>query len=211
MPQAICLHNDGDAWEVYDINAAGCRMCGCMHVCCMDSSEGCPAEKNSEGHDICTITGFCIKMLNFSDKEYMGEHMSFSTSQDASFCGRQNDDDENPSCDENDKLVPNDHEDCEDDDCGMRGSRKRKLKKAQTEASQNPAAANKKNRYRSWVHHRIQENAPASSTQKQHDTDKIRMLIDSYVWDILCSSRWSQSMEMEVCCLACCFTCILLQ
>lgn len=31
----------------------------------------CAVEKNSEGHDICTITGMCVKMLSFSNEEFV--------------------------------------------------------------------------------------------------------------------------------------------
>lgn len=67
-PESICLHH---SWEIYDMQAAGCRLCGCMHTCVEGSLEMCPCEKNSEGHDICSITGCCIKMLNFSDREFV--------------------------------------------------------------------------------------------------------------------------------------------
>ena len=35
----------------------------------MDGS--CSVEKNEQGHDICMITGLCVKMLNFSNEEFV--------------------------------------------------------------------------------------------------------------------------------------------
>lgn len=61
-------HLPVSAWEVYDVNLAGCTICGSMHVC----RDGvCLVEKNEEGHDICTITGMCVKMLSFSNEEFV--------------------------------------------------------------------------------------------------------------------------------------------
>jgi hypothetical protein len=31
----------------------------------------CPVEKNDEGHDICTITGLCVKTVSFSNEEFV--------------------------------------------------------------------------------------------------------------------------------------------
>lgn len=55
-------------WEVYDMNMAGCTLCGALHLC-RDGS--CPVEKNEEGYDICTVTGMCVKMLSFSNEEFL--------------------------------------------------------------------------------------------------------------------------------------------
>jgi hypothetical protein len=65
-----CCYSDVQAssWEVYNMDMAGCTQCGEMHICRLGS---CPVEKNDEGHDICTITGVCVKMLNFSAQEYI--------------------------------------------------------------------------------------------------------------------------------------------
>jgi hypothetical protein len=50
------------------MHLAGCRACGAMHLC---NNETCFTSRNSEGHNICHITGLCTKMLNFSDLEYI--------------------------------------------------------------------------------------------------------------------------------------------
>jgi hypothetical protein len=57
-----------DSWEVYDYTLAGCLMCGSMHVCVGGQ---CPVETNDEGHEICTITGLIVKMLSFSNEEFV--------------------------------------------------------------------------------------------------------------------------------------------
>lgn len=92
-----------------------------------------------------------------------------------------------------------------------------------------PSSVNKKNRYRSWVHHRMQVNStsfklPASASRllQQHTSDNaashdmsssssgnvawnledhtenVRSMIEMYVWDMLCSRKWEESMLMEV-------------
>jgi hypothetical protein len=71
IPQALCSHSDACAqssWEVYDANMAGCTLCGSMHLC-MDGA--CPVEKSEEGFDICTVTGMCVKMISFSNEEFL--------------------------------------------------------------------------------------------------------------------------------------------
>lgn len=90
-----------------------------------------------------------------------------------------------------------------------------------------PSSVNKKNRYRSWVHHRMQVNSTsfklpacgsrllqqrASANAATHDrsstsndawnledhTEHVRSMIEMYVWDMLCSRKWDDSMLMEV-------------
>jgi hypothetical protein len=56
------------SWEVYNIDMAGCTQCGALHICRAGS---CSVEKNDEGHDICLITGMCVRMLNFSNDEFI--------------------------------------------------------------------------------------------------------------------------------------------
>lgn len=102
-------------------------------------------------------------------------------------------------------------------------------------SSSNRCIVNKKNRYRSWVYHKVMHhhshhasisvhlnerkkeagivgNAPVvmpsgchaggGGWQSRHtgtDNDVIRSLIQGVVSDVLCSSKWRTSMEMEVC------------
>lgn len=204
----------------------------------------CPLEKNSEGHDICTITGFCTKMLNFSDKEYMS-NMCFSSlhgydeNDDGCFeeddiHGMQASENQPESIDEND--CSNNHKTDEEIPAHRRKKRQKKNKLDDCSSGcggmflEGPSpTVNKKNRYRSWVHHRIQANNRSSipclkgiqikdiakhrsagnhqqQQQMQHNADKIGSLIDSYVWDILCSSRWFDSMQMEARTHSLCFS-----
>jgi hypothetical protein len=201
LPESICKHtNTAASWEIYDFNAAGCLQCGIMHICMQGGA--CPLHKNDEGHEICTITGFCTKMLNFSEKEYM-PNMNFSSSSHE-HCMVGGDEDELPMDDM--------------EDCPSRASKSRKCYDADKQPSIQTTTINKKNRYRSWVHHRIQVNVSQQQQPQQwrsrqdpitagsscrflsnqhHDVNKIGSLIDTYVWDILCSSRWVESMQME--------------
>jgi hydroxylamine reductase (hybrid-cluster protein) len=66
LPQTICTHSD--KWEQYDMHMAGCTECGKVHIC---KHGQCNTHFNQEGHSICQITGLCVKMLNFSNDEYI--------------------------------------------------------------------------------------------------------------------------------------------
>ena len=288
LPQSICQHQDWmdcKGWEIYDFHAAGCMLCGCMHIC----KEGvCQCEKNEEGQDICCITGCCIKMLNFSDKEFFDSvcfHPLSSSSSQSADLGEENSSDfystASFSWDDGDQSVV--HEDLAEKNSGRRRKRARtaaffgpppppllaqapntpRMVILQTSSSAEIASSaarcsvNKKNRYRSWVHHRMQVNnrsnghvystttttasqmvvavvhsssplqqqlllqnpspSPSSSSSSlpqqpsssapqynpsfgnvEDETENIRSQIEMYVWDVLCSRKWMESMKMEV-------------
>ena len=225
------------AWEVYDINIAGCKLCGTMHACSpallpscdnkqrkrRNTSE-CTVEKNSEGHEICTITGFCIKMLSFSDKEYLNATMNFSSA-----CGSAEMDDhavDDLDCPHHHHTH---HHDSDDETTEITASSSKKRKRhavplAALQTAGSTPSVNKKNRYRSWVHQRIQINQQTTQTLHIMPTkrrggtsataaasgeyeflqscsttaDRVRSLIDTYVWEIICSGRWMDSMLNEV-------------
>lgn len=198
IPQSICQHKgSATMWEVYDFNVAGCKMCGMLHLCVQGGT--CPLEKNSEGHDICTITGFCTKMLNFSDKEYLcNVHFSSSSRHCAS--------------EEAEDTIQEEEEE-EEEEPTLKSvqskSGKRKALQPIPSSSSSSSNVNKKNRYRSWVHQKIQMNlhlpggsaAATSAGRRDHhassSADSIRCMIDKYIWDVLCSSSWIRSMKME--------------
>ena len=54
-------------WEVFDINMAGCLLCGAIHVC---SSETCKEVEHNEDGTVCVLTGFYINLTNFKEAEY---------------------------------------------------------------------------------------------------------------------------------------------
>lgn len=142
LPQNICPHHG--RWEIYDFQAAGCLLCGCMHVC----SEGgtCPLEKNEEGHDVCSITGCCIKMLNFSDKEFL-DTVCYSSFPE----GKRQKSGADRAC-----QQPPHHHHHQDPAVKYTAAASRALSNAADHSSQPRCSVNKKNRYRSWVHHRMQ-------------------------------------------------------
>jgi hypothetical protein len=244
LPEIICMHSstwqvDQLGWEVYDFQAAGCRTCGSMHVC----GEGtCQCEKNDEGQDICCITGCCIKMLNFSDREFVDTVCFYNEipplplprAEASSSCVGE-------GAKKRQRVIsalpplPSVSSSSSSSSVGGGGGG--------VVASQSSSAAapnvmrcsiNKKNRYRSWVHSKMQmsrgnnNHAPSSLSngvaapslssvhqqqqmhqmqvqqQVQHqqhleeETENIRSLIEMYVWDILCSGKWIESMKMEV-------------
>ena len=54
-------------WEIVDIDRAGCRVCGACHCC----ANGRCNLITSEGWQICTVTGFCVKGLVFCNEEFV--------------------------------------------------------------------------------------------------------------------------------------------
>lgn len=145
-------------------------------------------EKNSEGHDICTVTGMCIKMLSFSNEEFVDTACVplSSASGDRAAAGREGGyyDLSNQGvvfCDDGDR----------DDVFSTSGASfhlskknqqplgpKKNIKKTtrtiasnqfsspwvkhnnqqQQMNNNNVCSVNKKNRYRSWVYHRVMHN-----------------------------------------------------
>jgi len=59
---------DLSSWEVFDADLAGCLLCGSLHIC---KPWTCPVEKSPEGHEICVITGMCVKLLSISNEEFL--------------------------------------------------------------------------------------------------------------------------------------------
>jgi hypothetical protein len=59
-------------WEQYDVQHAGCLLCGYMHECSPSMCENkCPLVTLEDGGVCCTITGFCASVVRYSDKEFM--------------------------------------------------------------------------------------------------------------------------------------------
>jgi hypothetical protein len=56
-----------DDWELFDCDAAGCRVCGALHSCGPDV---CPLA-NADGWQVCEITGFCVKSVVFAKEEFV--------------------------------------------------------------------------------------------------------------------------------------------
>jgi hypothetical protein len=270
-----------------------------MHVC----SEGhCEVEKNEQGHDICIVTGMCVKMLNFSNEEFVETACVSDIAGLDDIFEKQED-----SAAVHDRDGHNMSENTSNKKARIAGdfntvhasSKQQQHLQNKKEPSSNasPAATtchggvrmdrcsvNKKNRYRSWVYHRVMHNhmdnrrgsrssARASLSQvqslsasatresprgnmcsswavlsrdaiKQTTTScaqtalqsssgiansighsagahqqcaegsqyptvsatkpvadsqgRIRNLIHMYVWDIMCSSKWENSMRTEV-------------
>ena len=56
-----------DDWELFDCDAAGCRVCGALHACGPDV---CPLV-DANGWQVCEITGFCVKTIVFAKEEFV--------------------------------------------------------------------------------------------------------------------------------------------
>lgn len=275
FPPSICTH---PCWEVYDMQLAGCPLCGAMHACREGLVDACPCEKNDEGHDICSITGCCIKMLNFSDREFIDtvsypslDHRKLLPDPDTSSSHHahkrhktmpsKEKDAAAAAATATDVLAPNPMDPAVKYITHLAGGSTCILDSPQRKqglplSSSSPrCSVNKKNRYRSWVHQRMQvglvqsfffvcsrshcpsssvtqcnrvrmqinnrrcnpsssSSAPqqpalpppplpihgssSSSFNTEDQSENIRSLIEMYVWDVLCSKKWSESMLMEV-------------
>ena len=66
LPQKL-HHCHIDDWELYDADRAGCLKCGRLHKC---SPTTCRLT-NNEGHQVCEVTGYCVKNLVFADDEFV--------------------------------------------------------------------------------------------------------------------------------------------
>jgi len=58
-------------WEVYDATLAGCIKCGAGHICKSFAFEGkCPLEVCDDGSRVCTITGYVLPEVRYSNDEF---------------------------------------------------------------------------------------------------------------------------------------------
>jgi hypothetical protein len=135
-----------------------------------------------DGSEICTITGFCIRVLKFSDNEFH----------------------QNIGCLYNSKSASHHADaDCEDFPeyiLQERSKRKRESACTKTAPLQQIATTGKKNRYRSWVHQRIQTGqgpAACCSSSNAMMADEVGSLIEIYIMEILCSTKWLDCMHAE--------------
>ena len=62
-----CMSVHKCQWELFDVNKAGCKLCGKLHVCedgkCLD------VEKTHDGV-VCCVTGVYLRTVNFQENEY---------------------------------------------------------------------------------------------------------------------------------------------
>lgn len=66
LPQALCAHKN--SWVVYDVGCAGCSTCGHAHLCGLDN---CESVQNTDGEEICCITGTWLGKLNLCNNEFV--------------------------------------------------------------------------------------------------------------------------------------------
>jgi hypothetical protein len=167
----ICAAN---SWEVYDVSQAGCVLCGSMHVC-MDGV--CDVEKNEQGHDICIITGLCVKMLNFSSEEFvdtvcMGNasgldfmHDSFDEGGSFHLEGLEETHPEaaKPGLNKSDDGVEDSSKKARVNNHSEAGAMQCSGRRTAAGGVSVRCSVNKKNRYRSWVYHRVMQPKLAAS------------------------------------------------
>ena len=59
-------------WERFDYDRAGCLKCGTLHWCGSTTVDSrCPLETMEDGSVCCTLTGFCVPIVRYSDCEYV--------------------------------------------------------------------------------------------------------------------------------------------
>lgn len=65
------IHCTCHEWEIFDIQFAGCLKCGECHYCDSKFEDNtCTVMHLEDGSICCPITGFCIPVIRYSDKEY---------------------------------------------------------------------------------------------------------------------------------------------
>ena len=257
-------------------------------ICGVGRQDHCQCEKNEEGQDICYITGCCIKMLNFSDKEFLDtvcfytpsslhapanqhqqfEDILFASSRPANKRSKQQQQQQHLHVIVTTPAPPTTIS-------SAPVSSSLSLSSSSSSSISMRCSVNKKNRYRSWVHSRMQLNhhvagnnngrrvsnsgamllsnsnphqqqqqhakmvaassssssysvarsssnnnnndnvsaSTSASLYQQHqqqqqqqqpgfsleeEAENVRSLIEMYVWDVLCSRKWAESMKMEV-------------
>lgn len=57
-----------NTWVVYDVGCAGCSTCGHAHLCGLDN---CESVQNTDGEEICCITGTWLGKLNLCNNEFV--------------------------------------------------------------------------------------------------------------------------------------------
>lgn len=61
----------GCAWEVYDVNHAGCRKCGRQHTCHSNAVDStCPLILCDDRTRVCNITGYILPEVRHAHEEY---------------------------------------------------------------------------------------------------------------------------------------------
>lgn len=66
LPESICTHQN--SWIAYDAGCAGCTTCGCAHLC---GVHVCESAQNTDGEEICCITGTWLGKLNLCNNEFV--------------------------------------------------------------------------------------------------------------------------------------------
>jgi hypothetical protein len=77
------IHCTQHSWERYDVQNAGCLRCGAHHKCkiFLDESD-CDLMRMEDCSLCCTITGFCVPTVRYSDCEYV-EGVSYAHTRSA--------------------------------------------------------------------------------------------------------------------------------
>lgn len=66
------LRCEAHSWERYDVQNAGCLRCGAHHTCRVHLDESdCPLMRMDDCSICCTITGFCVPTVRYSDNEFV--------------------------------------------------------------------------------------------------------------------------------------------
>lgn len=243
---SFCRASYESSWEPFDFNLAGCLMCGAFHVC-FDGV--CPVEISREGHSVCMITGMCVKMLSFSSEEFLDtihvvdDFPAPAAAQSGVVSGggggkkrlREGGDDGVATASSSVALKKSS---LPSSPPPPHSSSHLAFSDPSSSSSVMRCSVNKKNRYRSWVYHRVTQPKAGSTTtpgrsaapsshgehaaiaaassscsslaadaasssssssphHHQPHSDHMHALIHSFVYDVLCSSKWEKSICME--------------
>lgn len=76
---SLCVGHHTCKWEIIDIDAAGCVICGSVHEC---SKQTCMDVVHTDDAVVCTVTGVCVVTKQFSHCEYSDTVAVFSNTTD---------------------------------------------------------------------------------------------------------------------------------
>lgn len=189
VPESICTHvaaDSAEAWEVYDMDAAGCTICGAMHKC-NHEVERCEIVENEEGQLICAVTGLCKRMLVFASTEFTDNNC---LPDDAPFDRPRVDKDVQPPASRNTHQPAQSRDPCPVLACARHPAGKTKM---------SPSFIRKKKRFsmttglvppQGWLH-------GSCATVTTRSGGDLHATVAVCINEIICSSTWERSMMTE--------------
>lgn len=200
LPSGVCTH---PSWDVLDANMAACVTCGQTHICKEDAGH-CETVYNDEGFPVCVVTGCITRTLSHCSAEYI----------DTVFLDRH-DDTSRPL-----RSRPRSTNHSRPHSTNHSRPHSANIDTRYAVTAVMATKVNKKNRYRSVIYNRIHMcrshrnpsvsvSAEGNDARMVHryphmcsmDTDELsgmRELVSLYVNEVICSQKWSDSIDAEI-------------